>query len=76
MRLRLRRLAIGLKISRQFFNQREAEPKLIAPCTRDFSRALSNLQAIAGNSDWFIVLFAPDVISRSNYLGVGIMTVN
>ena len=39
--LRLLRLVIGLKESRQFFNQREAKPQPIAPCTRDFSRASS-----------------------------------
>ena len=31
-----------------------------------FSRALSKLQVIARNSDWFIALFAPVVIGRSN----------
>ena len=35
--LRLLRLVIGLKDSRQFFNQWDAKPKPIAPCTRDFS---------------------------------------
>ena len=34
-----------------------------------FSRALSTLQAIARNSDWFVELFAPVVIGRSNYFG-------
>ena len=29
-------LVIGLKESRQFFNQLEAKPKPMAPCTRDF----------------------------------------
>ena len=33
-----------LKDSRQFFNQWEAKPKPIALCTRDFSRASSELQ--------------------------------
>ena len=33
-------------------------------CTRDFSRAFSNLVVIAKNSDWLIVLFAPVVIGR------------
>ena len=37
--LRLLRLVIGLKDSRQFFNQWEAKPKPIAPCTRYLSRA-------------------------------------
>ena len=54
--LRLLRLVIGLRDSRQFFNQWEAKPKPIAPCTRDFSRALSELQVITRNCDWFIVL--------------------
>ena len=58
-------LAIGLKDSRQFFNQGEAKPKPIAPCTRDSSRALSELQVIAGNCDWLIALCAPVVIGRS-----------
>jgi len=50
---------LSLKISRQFFNQWEA------PSTRDFSRALSELQEIASNSDWFVALFALVVIGRS-----------
>ena len=69
--LRLLRLVIGLKVSRQFFNQWEAKPKPIAPCTRDFSRSLSELQVITRSSDWFIALFAPVVIGRSNCLGFG-----
>lgn len=51
------------------------QPKLIAPCTRDFSRALSKLQVISWNSDWFIAPFAPVVIGRNNYLGTGFSTV-
>ena len=58
---------IGLKDSRQFFNQREAKPKAIAPCMRDFSRALSELLVIAGNCDWFIALFAPVVIQVEGF---------
>ena len=53
------------------FQPREAKPKLIAPCTHDFSRPLSKLQEIARNSDCFIVLFVPVVIARGNYLGIG-----
>ena len=49
LRLRLLRLVVGLKIWRQFFNQWEAEPKPIASSTREFSRAWSKLQVIAGN---------------------------
>ena len=43
----LLRVVIGLKISRHFFNQWEAKATPIAPCTRDFSRALSKLQFVA-----------------------------
>ena len=68
-RLRLVRLVTGLRISRRFFNQGEAIPKSIAPYTRDFSRVLSKLQAIARISDWFITLFARVVIGRRNYFG-------
>ena len=42
---------------------------------RDFSRALSELQVIAKNSDWFIALFAPFVIGQSNSSGHGFSTV-
>ena len=47
------------------------QPKPVAPCTRDFSRASSELQLIAGNCDWFIPLSAPVVIGRSNCFGFG-----
>ena len=57
--LRLLRLVIGLKDWRQFFNQWQAKPNPIAPCTRDFSRASSELQVIARNCDWFMALFFP-----------------
>ena len=63
---------IGLKISRQFLNQWEPNPKtnhIFSTC--DSSRAMSKLQVIATNSDWFIALFAPVVIGRSNYSDVG-----
>ena len=59
---------------RQFFNQWDAKPKPIAPCTRDFSRASSELQVIAGNCDWFMELFVPVVIGRSNCFGFGFST--
>ena len=72
--MRLLRLVIGLKDTRQFLNQWEAKPKPIAPRTRDFSRALSELQVIARNCDWFIALFAPVVIGRSNCFGFGFST--
>ena len=63
------RLVIGLKDSRQFFNQSEAKP--LAPCTCDFSRASSEFQVIARNSDWFMALFVPVVIGQSDYFGFG-----
>ena len=40
----------------------------------DFSRALSKLQVIAGNFEWFIVLFARVVIAWGNYFGSGFLT--
>ena len=40
-----------------------------APCTRDVSRAMSELQVIARNCNWFIALPAPVVIGRSNCFG-------
>ena len=36
----------------------------------EFSHALSKLQVIARNSDWFIALFTHVVIGRSNYLSI------
>ena len=68
--LQLLRLVIGLKISHQFINQWEGRPKPIVTCTRDFFRALSKLHGIAKNLDWFMALFAPAVIGRSNYFGI------
>ena len=46
--LRLLRLVIGLKESRQFFNQREAKPKPIAPCTRDFPALRASYRWLLG----------------------------
>ena len=43
--------------------------------TRDFSRALSQLQVIAGNCDWFIALSTPVVIGRNNFFGFRFSTV-
>jgi len=65
----------GKNILSQIFNQREAKPKPIAPCTRDFSRSWGKLQETTGNFDWFIALFAPVVIGRSNSFGIGFSTV-
>ena len=52
--LRFLTLVIGLKISCQYFNQREEKPKLIAACKHDIYHALSKLQVIGRNSDWRI----------------------
>ena len=51
------------------------KPKLIAACTRDFSRAFSKLQVIGRNSERFIAMFAPVVIGRTNYFGIGFLRV-
>ena len=40
-----------------------------------FSRALSDLQIIARNCHWFIVLFVPVVIGQNNCFGFGFSTV-
>ena len=64
-----------IRLAPQFFNQRESKPKPIAPCTRDFSRALSELHVIARNYDWFMALLVPVVIGRSNCSGFGFSTV-
>ena len=74
-RLRLLCLVIGLKISRRCFHQWEANPNPIVPGRCDFSRPLSKLQVIATNSDWSMALFAPVVIGRSTYFGIGFFTV-
>ena len=72
--LRLLRLVIGLKESRQFStnekqNQNQYYVRLI------FSRASRELQLIARNFDWFIALFVPVLIGRSNCFGFGFSTV-
>ena len=73
--LRFLGLVIGVKDSRQSFNQWEARPKPIEPCTFHSSCDLSELQIIARNCDWFIVLFGPVMIGGSNCLGFGFSTV-
>ena len=47
------------------------KPKPFGPRTRYFSRAFSKLRVITWNSDWFIPLFAPVLIGRSDYFGIG-----
>ena len=64
-----------LKVLREFFNQRDTKPKPIAPCTRSFSRALSKLQVIARDSDWFSRRSAPVAVGRTNYFSIGFSTV-
>ena len=58
---------IGLKISPLFStNEKQNQNQWQLACGRDFSRALSKLQVIASDSDWFIALFSFVVIGRSN----------
>ena len=72
-------LSNWLKILRQFFffltNEKQNQNLshlaraiffFIAPCTYDFSRALSKFQVIPWSSNWFILLFAPIVNGWSN----------
>ena len=68
-------LSDWLKTLAPVFQPMRSKPKTIAPCTRDFSRVLSELQVIARNCDWFIALFAPVVIGQSNCFGFGFSTV-
>ena len=49
------------------FQSRRSKTKPMAPCARDFSRALSKLLVIARNFYWFIPLFACVVIGLRNY---------
>ena len=61
-----------LKRRASFSTNEKQNQKQKAPCTRDFSCPLSEFQVIARNCDWFIALFAPVVIIRSNYFGFGL----
>lgn len=76
MRLQMIRLVIGLKISCQIFNQWGAKLKPIAPCAREFSSASRKLRVIALNCNWFVALFAPAVIDRSNCYCISFSTFN
>ena len=52
--------------------------KRVAPVfqpIRSKTRALSKLEVIARNSDWFIALFAPVMIDRRSYFGSVFLTV-
>ena len=64
-----------LKTLAPVFQPMRSKTQAIAPCIRDFSRALSELQVIARNCDWFIAPSAPVVIGRSNCFGFGFSTV-
>ena len=44
--------------------------------TIKFHWALTKLQVIPRNSDWFVALFAPVVIGRGNYFTIGFSTVS
>ena len=68
-------LSDWLKRVAPVFQPIEAKPRPIALCTRDFSRASGELQAIARNCDWFIALLFLVVIGRSNCFGFGFSTV-
>ena len=65
--LRLLRLVVGLKDSRQFFNQWESKPKPIAPCTRDFSRASSELQVRSLLLLWLVKVIALVLVFRQSF---------
>ena len=65
---------IGLKLSRHFLNQSEVKPRLIATCSRTFSRALLRLHVFASSFDWFTGLSVSFVIGQSDYFGFGFTT--
>ena len=69
------RLSDWLKRVAPVSNQLEAKPKPIPLCTRDISRASGELQIFARNCDWFMSLFVPVVIGRSNCFGFRFSTV-
>ena len=62
-------------LKRVAFQPMRSKTKPITPCTRHFPRALSELQVIVRNCDWFIALFAPAVIGQSNCFGFAFSTV-
>ena len=66
-------LVTGLKRWRQFFQPMRTKTNRTL-YTRDFSRALSESQVIAGNCDWLIALFA-SVVGWSKYFGFDFSTV-
>ena len=68
-------LSDWLKRLAPVFQPMKRKPKPITSFARNFSRALRELQIIARNCDWFIALFVPVVIGRSNCFGFGFSTV-
>ena len=58
------------------FQPMRSKTKPIAPCTNEFSRALSKLQVTAGNSDWFTALFASVVTGRGDSFEIGFSATN
>ena len=64
-------LSDWLKRLAPVFQPMRSKTKTNPPCTRDFSRALCELQVIARNCDWFIALSGPVVIGPSNCFGFG-----
>ena len=60
-----------LKSVAPVFQPMRSKAKPIAPCARDYALALSKLQVIVRNSDWFITLFAPVVIGLNDYFCFG-----
>ena len=63
-------LSDWLKRLAPVFQRMRRKTKSIAPCTRDFSRTSGEFQVIARNCDWFMELFVPVVIGRSNCFGL------
>ena len=63
-------LSDWLKRLAPVFQPMRRKTKTNPPCTRDFSRASSELQVIARNCEWLMELFVPVVIGRSNCLSL------
>ena len=73
-RLWILSLVAELKI-RTIFQPMKRKTKTNCTLSTPFFPALSKLQVIAMNSDWFIALFPPVVIGQSNYFAIGFSTV-
>ena len=55
-----------------FSTNKKHKKKTVAPCTRDFPRALSNLPVTVRNGDWFVALLIAVVIDRGYDFGIGV----